>query len=71
MPIVVEAVYKNGELNLEHPLPFKENERVKITIEPQRQGSSALTYGLIGWMGDAEVVRRLALDPEFGVHESP
>jgi hypothetical protein len=27
-------------------------------------------YGLLGWTGDAETVRRVALDPEFGVLES-
>lgn len=27
--------------------------------------------GMLGWMGDAETVERLAMDPEFGVEESP
>src|SRR5262249_491853 len=29
------------------------------------------TYGLIGWTGDPEVVRRIALDPEFDPAEDP
>jgi hypothetical protein len=30
-----------------------------------------VTAGMLGWTGDAETVERLALDPEFGVEESP
>lgn len=29
------------------------------------------TYGLIGWTGDPEVVRRIALDPAFDLGEDP
>src|SRR5215203_2360248 len=29
------------------------------------------TYGLIGWTGDPEVVRRIALDSEFDREENP
>jgi hypothetical protein len=28
-------------------------------------------YGLLGWTGDAETVRRVALDPEYDILESP
>lgn len=68
MSFVVEAVYENGTFRLDGPLPLKESERVKITVQ-QKGGDAALTYGLIGWTGDPEVVRRIALDPEFGVAE--
>ena len=50
MSLEVEATYENGVLKLDEPLPFKENTRVKITI--QQEGTVAeLTYGLIGWTG--------------------
>ena len=36
MSITVEAVYENGVLRPAAPLPFKEHERVSITVEPAR-----------------------------------
>jgi predicted DNA-binding antitoxin AbrB/MazE fold protein len=36
MSITVEAVYENGVLKPSEPLPFKEHERVSITVEPAR-----------------------------------
>ena len=65
-----EAVYENGVLKLDEPLPFQEHERVKITVRPQVE-SKGLTYGLIGWTGDPVTVKQIALEPEFGVTESP
>ena len=70
MSIEVDATYENGTLKLDRPLPFQENERVKVTVQ-QAENARELTYGLIGWSGDPEVVRRMALDPEFGILESP
>ena len=70
MSLQVEATYENGVLKLDKPLPLKEKQRVRVTVE--QEGTVAeLTYGLIGWTGDPEVVRRIALDPEFGIQESP
>lgn len=74
MSFVVEAIYVDGTLKPAQPLPLEENERVTITIEartPSPATPGKLTYGLIGWSGDADVVRRVALEPEFGVQESP
>ena len=34
MSITIEAVYENGVLKPSQPLPFKEHERVSITVEP-------------------------------------
>ncbi len=70
MSFVVDAVYEHGTLKLDKPLPLQENQRVKVTVE-QQEAAAELPYGLIGWTGDPEVVRRIALDPEFGVLESP
>jgi predicted DNA-binding antitoxin AbrB/MazE fold protein len=64
MSLSVEAVYENGVLKPVEPLPLKEHERVRITIQ---QGDTPLlrAYGIMGWTGDAETLERIALDPEF------
>jgi predicted DNA-binding antitoxin AbrB/MazE fold protein len=70
MPFVVDAVYEKGILKLDKPLPLQDNQRVKVTVQ-QEEPPAELTYGLLGWTGDPEVVRRIALGPEFGIQESP
>jgi predicted DNA-binding antitoxin AbrB/MazE fold protein len=47
MAITVEAVVENGLLRPMRPLPLKENEHVRITIEPE-QNWVQKTYGLCG-----------------------
>ncbi|HEV3260547.1 MAG TPA: antitoxin family protein [Gemmataceae bacterium] len=69
-PLVVEATYENGVLKLDQPLPLKEHERVTVTLHTA-VSRVRQTYGLLGWTGDAETVERVALDPEFGILESP
>lgn len=70
VPIIVEAIYENGTLKLDRPLPLTEHQRVKVVI--QNLGvPNELTYGLIGWMGDPQTVRKIALDPEFGIQGQP
>ena len=34
MSITVEAVYENGVLKPVQPLPFKERERLRVSVEP-------------------------------------
>lgn len=64
MAITVEAVYENGVLKLSEPLPWKEGERVSVSVSSL--GSPILkAYGIMGWKGDAETLERIALDPEF------
>jgi predicted DNA-binding antitoxin AbrB/MazE fold protein len=36
MAISIEAVYENGVLKPSQPLPFKEHERVSVTVESAR-----------------------------------
>jgi len=36
MAITVQAVYENGVLKPEKPLPFKEHEKVNITVEEKQ-----------------------------------
>lgn len=70
MSIEVGAVYENSSLKLDRALPLEEHQRVKITIDTE---SSIMerNYGIIGWTGDVETIRKIALDPEYGIQESP
>jgi predicted DNA-binding antitoxin AbrB/MazE fold protein len=70
MTITVEATYENGVLKPAQPLPFLEHAKVQVPVHTE--ASPLLqAYGIIGWTGDAEMVRRVACDPEFGVLEAP
>jgi predicted DNA-binding antitoxin AbrB/MazE fold protein len=70
MALTVEAVYENGVLKPLQPLPLKEHEKVRVTVE---QGDSPLlrAYGIMGWTGDSETLERIALNPEFLLEDSP
>jgi predicted DNA-binding antitoxin AbrB/MazE fold protein len=70
MSITVEATYVNGILKPAQPLPLKDNEQVKLTIEP-KTSIARQSAGMIPWTGDAETLDRLINDPEFGILESP
>jgi predicted DNA-binding antitoxin AbrB/MazE fold protein len=70
MSFEVEAVYENGILKPDHPLPLADRQRIKVVVE-ESESLVRRMYGLIGWKGDPEVVRRIALDDEFGIQESP
>ena len=69
MTITVEAVYEDGVLKPAEQLPLKEHERVQITVQT---GVSNLadSYGIMGWTGDPEVLRRIAEDDEFSLLEA-
>jgi predicted DNA-binding antitoxin AbrB/MazE fold protein len=70
MTITVEATYENGMLKLKQPVPLREHEQVRVTIESA--GSPLVqAYGMMGWTGDAETLERIALDPEFLPEEGP
>ena len=70
MSIIVEAVYEDGVLKLDRPLPLKDRQRVRVSVETEENWVQR-TSGLLGWTGDAETVERFALDPEFNPHEGP
>jgi predicted DNA-binding antitoxin AbrB/MazE fold protein len=62
MSLQVEAIYENGLLKLDKPLPLPEHERVTISVNPQtsRIRQSA---GVVKWSGDAKALEYL-LGPE-------
>ena len=81
MPITIAAIYEEGVLKLAGPLPFSEHEMVKVIVQSTSQSDPPTieeaerivrrSYGLIGWTGDLETLRRIAEDPEFSILESP
>jgi predicted DNA-binding antitoxin AbrB/MazE fold protein len=73
MAITVEAVYENGVLKPTQPLPvLPEGARLWLTLHVEAEENCVQrSYGLLGWTGDSETVRRVALDPEFDILESP
>jgi predicted DNA-binding antitoxin AbrB/MazE fold protein len=76
MAITIEAIYENGVLKPKEPLPLKEHEQVRLSVHRAADIQMALdavdrSYGLLRWTGDAETLRRVAEDDEFGIMESP
>ena len=69
IPLVVEAIYEKGALKLANPLPLRENEKVRITIEPKLTWAER-TAGVLQWTGDAEVLRSIIEDDEFSILEA-
>jgi len=71
MALTIEAVYENGVLKPVQPLSFvQEGTRLWLTVHVAAEEDRVRkAYGLLGWTGDAETVRRVALDPEFDVPE--
>lgn len=63
MAITVEAVYENGFLKLERPLPLQEQEKVQVTVV-RRSSLAEQCYGLIGWTGDAASFDRILAEAE-------
>ena len=63
MSITIEAVYENGVLKPTQPLPLKDREKVRITVE---QGDSPLlrAYGIIGWTGSHEELEQILAEAE-------
>jgi predicted DNA-binding antitoxin AbrB/MazE fold protein len=64
MAITIEAVYENGVLKPAQPLPLKEHDKVRITVE---LGDSPLlrAYGIMGFRGTAEEADYFALSPDL------
>jgi predicted DNA-binding antitoxin AbrB/MazE fold protein len=70
MSLEFGAVYENGILRPDHRLPLGEHQRVKVTV-CEETSRIERSYGLMGWTGDPEVLRKIAEDDEFGTLESP
>lgn len=73
MPYHVDATYEGGTLKLKQPLPLREHQTVRVSIddpESMQVSRAQASYGMVGWRGNAESVRLIATDPEFDVGEA-
>ncbi len=70
MTLTVDAIYENGVLKPAKPLPFKEHERVTLTVQAT-VSLARQTAGMVPWTGNVETLERITRDPEFGILESP
>jgi predicted DNA-binding antitoxin AbrB/MazE fold protein len=64
MTITVQATYENGVLKPAEPLPLKEQEKVRVTVEPALTCAER-SAGMMGWKGSAEELDRLLAEIEF------
>ena len=64
----IEAVYENGVLRPLSPLNLKEHERVKLTVEEEKNSVRA-TSGMFSGVSN-NVIDEVALSPEFVPEEA-
>lgn len=69
MTITVEAVYENGVLRPAQPLPFAEQEKVRVSVEPA-VGRARRTAGLMQWTGSVDAADFIATSPELDPQET-
>ncbi len=69
MTLTVDAIYENGVLKPTEPLPFKEHEKVTVTVQATIS-LARKTAGMVPWTGDVDTLERLTRDLEFGILES-
>jgi predicted DNA-binding antitoxin AbrB/MazE fold protein len=70
MAVTVEAVYENGVLKPAQPLPFREHQKVQVTVSAPSDWVQE-TAGLLGWTGTSDELAPFALGPEFEYPPSP
>jgi predicted DNA-binding antitoxin AbrB/MazE fold protein len=58
MALEVEAVYENGVLKPDKPLPLDERERVTVFVQP-RSSRIRQSAGLMKWTGDEQALDSL------------
>jgi predicted DNA-binding antitoxin AbrB/MazE fold protein len=63
MSITVEATYEDGVLKPKQPLLLAEHEVVLVTIRTAPTLAER-TYGMLGWKGDHETLKRLLTEVE-------
>jgi predicted DNA-binding antitoxin AbrB/MazE fold protein len=68
MAIKVDAIYENGVLKPEKPLPLREHEKVQLTVQSRDDWVQA-TAGILGWTGSSKELEYYALDPELDPQE--
>jgi predicted DNA-binding antitoxin AbrB/MazE fold protein len=64
MPLTVEAIYENGVLKSVVPLPLKEHEKVRVTVESERSWVER-TAGMMNFKGTREEAEYFAMSPDL------
>jgi predicted DNA-binding antitoxin AbrB/MazE fold protein len=67
--VVLEAIYEKGVLKLAEPLPWKDGERVCVTV-CSLDSPLLKAYGIMQFKGTAEEAEYLALHPDLLPEES-
>ena len=70
MTLTIEAIYENGVLKPKEPLPLKEHEEVRVTIQSATSWVKE-TYGICGWKGSVAEADRFASDAELDFPPPP
>lgn len=69
MAVTIDAVYEDGVLKPIEPLPLREHQRVRITVQADASWVRR-TQGMIRWHGDVMTLERIAVDPALDPQES-
>lgn len=69
MAITVEATYENGVLKPAEPLPWKNGDKVRISVS-SLDSPLLRAYGIIGWKGTGEELDRLLAEIELDEDEA-
>ena len=64
MGLTIEAIYENGVLKPSEPLPFKEHEKLRITVQSPDDVVQR-SYGIMGFKGTEEEADYFAMSPEL------
>jgi len=70
MVLTIEAVYENGVLKPAQALPFREHEKVQVTVQAS-VSRARQTAGLLRWTGDPALLERFIMDAELDPSEGP
>ncbi len=70
MAVTVEAVYENGVLKPNEPLPWKEGSRVRVVVS-NLESPLLKAYGMMGWKGTSDELDRLLAEIELDEDEVP
>src|SRR6516165_2324287 len=70
MAITIEAIYENGVLKPVQPLPFREHQKVEVTVSSASNWVQE-TAGILKWTGSPEELQRFAEDSELDYPPPP
>lgn len=63
MAWTIEAVYEDGVLKPTQPLPLREREQVRVTVQ-QVESPLPRGYGIMGWTGTHEELEQILAEAE-------